>query len=55
MYWKPLKTCHADSCINGKCVTTTGDALLEKKYPSGTYCKCNDGYWGDNHCSLSKR
>ena len=53
MYWEPLKTCESDTCINGECVSTSGNAALQEKYPSGTYCKCKDGYWGDNHCSLS--
>ena len=54
MYWEPLKTCRNDTCVNGECVKTTGDSELQEKFPEGFYCKCKDGYWGDNHCSLSK-
>ena len=54
MYWEPLKTCNEDTCVNGECVKTNGISQLEEKFPEGTYCKCKDGYWGDNHCSLSK-
>jgi len=53
IFWEPLEVCTADSCINGRCVSTAGNKDLMKKFPHGTYCKCNDGYWGDNHCSLN--
>ena len=50
-----LEKCESKTCINGKCVSTRGGSSeLKKKYPQGVYCKCDEGYYGDNHCSLSE-
>ena len=50
-----MERCESKTCINGKCVSTQdGSSELKKKYPQGVYCKCDEGYYGDNHCSLSE-
>ena len=48
--------CDPDFCVNGYCteVSPYDGTYFKKFYKNGTFCKCNQGYSNEDHCSLSK-